>query len=100
MTLKADDLIPVDGIKFIDEDLRIGLVKTIMNSEQYKYSEELLDLRYDNDLSLQDMIHITGLTKHEYLSLECSDMTIDVDEYKEAINKVNNRLEEWGVSND
>ena len=96
MTLKADDLIPVDDIEFIDEDLRIGLVKTIMNSEQYKYSEELLDLRYDNDLSLQDMIHITGLTKHDYLSLECSDMTIDVDEYKEAINKVNNKLKEWG----
>lgn len=100
MTLKADDLIPVDDIEFIDEDLRIGLVKIIMNSEQYKYSEELLDLRYDNDLSLQDMIHITGLTKHDYLSLECSDMTIDVDEYKEAINKVNNKLKEWGALND
>lgn len=100
MVLKADDLIPVDDIEFTDEDLRVGLVKTIMNSEQYKYSEELLDLRYDNSLSLQDMIHITGLTKHEYLSLECSDMTIDVDEYKEAINKVNNRLEEWRVLND
>lgn len=100
MTLKADDLIPVDDIEFIDEDLRIGLVKTIMNSEQYKYSEELLDLRYDNDLSLQDMIHITGLTKHDYLSLECSDMTIDVDEYKEAINKVNNKLKEWRALND
>lgn len=100
MTLKADDLIPVDDIEFTDEDLRVGLVRTILDSEQYKYSEELLDLRYDNDLSLQDMIHITGLTKHEYLSLECSDMTIDVDEYKEAINKVNNRLEEWRALND
>ena len=100
MTIKADELIPVDDIEFIDEDLRISLVKTIMISEQYKYSEELLDLRYDNDLSLQDMIHITGLTKHEYLSLECSDMTIDVDEYKEAINKVNNKLKEWVISND
>ena len=100
MTLEADDLIPVDDIEFIDEELRVSLVKTIMNSEQYKYSEELLDLRYDNGLSLQDMIHITGLTKHEYLSLECSDMTIDVDEYKEAINKVNNKLKEWGALND
>lgn len=100
MTIKADDLIPVDDIEFTDEDLRVGLVKAIMNSEQYKYSEELLDLRYDNGLSLQDMIHITELTKHEYLSLECSDMTIDVDEYKEAINKVNNKLREWGALND
>lgn len=95
MVLKADDLIPVDDIKLTDEDLRVGLVKTIINSEQYKYSEQLLDLRYDNGLSLQDMIHMTELTKHEYLSLECSDMTIDVDEYKEAINKVNNKLKEW-----
>ena len=71
------------------------LVKIIMNSEQYKYSEELLDLRYDNGLSLQDMIHMTELTKNEYLSLECSDITIDVDEYKKAMNKVNNKLKEW-----
>lgn len=71
-----------------------------MNSEQYKYSEELLDLRYDNGLSLQDMVHMTELTKHEYLSLECSDITIDIDEYKEAINKVNNKLKEWGALND
>ena len=95
MVLKADDLIPVGDIKFTDEDLRVGLVKIIMNSEQYKYSEELLDLRYDNGLSLQDMIHMTELTKNEYLSLECSDITIDVDEYKKAINKVNNKLKEW-----
>ena len=100
MVLKADDLIPVDDIEFTDEDLRIGLVKAIMNSEQYKYSEELLDLRYDNGLSLQDMVHMTELTKHEYLSLECSDITIDVDEYKEAIDKVNNKLREWGTLND
>ena len=100
MVLKADDLIPVDDIEFTDEDLRIGLVKAIMNSEQYKYSEELLDLRYDNGLSLQDMVHMTELTKHEYLSLECSDITIDVDEYKEAIDKVNNKLREWGALND
>ena len=100
MVLKADDLISVDNIQFTDEDLRVGLVKTIMNSEQYKYSEELLDLRYDNNLSLQDMVHMTELTKHEYLSLECSDMTIDVDEYKKAINKVNNKLKEWGALND
>lgn len=100
MTLEADDLISVDDIEFIDEELRVSLVKTIMNSEQYKYSEELLDLRYDNGLSLQDMVHMTELTKHEYLSLECSDITIDVDEYKEAINKVNNKLKEWGALND
>ena len=100
MTIKADDLIPVDDIEFTDEDLRVGLVKAIMNSEQYKYSEELLDLRYDNNLSLQDMVHMTELTKHEYLSLECSDMTIDVDEYKKAIDKVNNKLREWGTLND
>ena len=100
MTIKADDLIPVDDIEFTDEDLRIGLVKAIMNSEQYKYSEELLDLRYDNGLSLQDMVHMTELTKHEYLSLECSDITIDIDEYKKAIDKVNNKLREWGTLND
>ena len=33
-------------------------------------------------------------------SLECSGITIDVDEYKEAIGKVNNKLREWGALND
>jgi len=92
MPLKADDLIPVEDIKFTEKDLYIGLVNRIKNSEQYKYSEKILDLRYDNGLSLEDMIKITGLTKYEYVSLECSDITVDVSVYKDAIKKINEYL--------
>lgn len=88
MTLKADDLIPVDKVKFTDKDLEIGLINRIKNSEQYKYSEKILDLRYENGLSLEDMVKITGLTKYEYVSLECSDITVDVSVYKSAIKNI------------
>ena len=88
MPLKSDDLTPVEDIKFTEKDLYIGLVNRIKNSEQYKYSEKILDLRYDNGLSLEDMIKITGLTKYEYISLECSDITVDVSVYKDAIKSI------------
>ncbi|MBA5746596.1 hypothetical protein ACUW9Z_000873 [Aerococcus sp. 150760007-1] len=88
MTLKADDLIPVDKVKFTDEDLEIGLINRIKNSEQYKYSEKILDLRYENGLSLEDMVKITELTKYEYVSLECSDIAVDVSVYKSAIKNI------------
>ena len=34
MPLKADDLMPVEDIKFTEEDLHIGAMKTIMNSDE------------------------------------------------------------------
>lgn len=34
MPLKAEDLIPIEDIKFTDEDLYIGAVKTIINSDE------------------------------------------------------------------
>lgn len=65
----------------------------IVKSEQFKYSEKILDLRYDNGLSLHDMVNISGLTKSEYLRLEACDISLGVEEYVPVINKVEEYLD-------
>lgn len=71
----------------------MNITEKVVNSEQFKYSEKILDLRYDNGLSLHDMVNISGLTKSEYLRLEACDITIGVEEYMSVITEVEKYLE-------
>lgn len=68
-----------------NEGSKMNITEKVVNSEQFKYSEKILDLRYDNRLSLHDMVNIAGLTKYEYLRLEACDITIPVEEYMAVI---------------
>lgn len=71
----------------------MNITEKIVKSEQFKYSEKILDLRYDNGLSLHDMVNISGLTKSEYLRLEACDISLGVEEYVSVINKVEEYLD-------
>lgn len=71
----------------------MNITEKVVNSEQFKYSEKILDLRYDNGLSLHDMVNISGLTKSEYLRLEACDISLGVEEYVSVINKVEEYLD-------
>lgn len=70
-----------------------SIVENILSSAQFKYSEKILDLRYDNALSLDDMIRISNLDREKYLRLESSDFNIDVEEYIKAIDRIEKFLE-------
>ena len=87
---------PLRGNRVLKENKEtkgMNITEKVVNSEQFKYSEKILDLRYDNGLSLHDMVNISGLTKSEYLRLEACDVTLDVEEYMSVINKVEEYLD-------
>lgn len=75
------------------EEQGMNITEKVVNSEQFKYSEKILDLRYDNGLSLHDMVNISGLTKSEYLRLEACDISLGVEEYMSVITKVEEYLD-------
>ena len=82
---------PLRGNRVLKENKglkNMDITEKIVKSEQFKYSEKILDLRYDNGLSLHDMVNISGLTKSEYLRLEACDISLGVEEYVSVINKV------------
>ena len=87
---------PLRGNRVLKENKglkNMNITEKIVNSEQFKYSEKILDLRYDNGLSLHDMVNISGLTKSEYLRLEACDISLGVEEYVSVINKVEEYLD-------
>ena len=87
---------PLRGNRVLKENKglkNMDITEKIVKSEQFKYSEKILDLRYDNGLSLYDMVNISGLTKSEYLRLEACDITLGVEEYMSVINKVEEYLD-------
>ena len=87
---------PLRGNRVLKENKglkNMDITEKIVKSEQFKYSEKILDLRYDNGLSLHDMVNISGLTKSEYLRLEACDITLGVEEYMSVINKVEEYLD-------
>lgn len=97
---KQDNMVkvkgPLRGNRVLKENKglkNMNITEKVVNSEQFKYSEKILDLRYDNGLSLHDMVNISGLTKSEYLRLEVCDVTLDVEEYMSVINKVEEYLD-------
>lgn len=97
---KQDNMVktkgPLRGNRILKENKEtkgMNITEKIVNSEQFKYSEKILDLRYDNGLSLHDMVNISGLTRSEYLRLEACDISLGVEEYVSVINKVEEYLD-------
>ena len=62
-------------------------VKDIKESKQYKYSERLLDIRYDLELSQKEFVNLLDIEYTYYIRLECSDLTIPVKEYIKVVDK-------------
>ena len=56
------------------------------NSEQFLYSEQLMDLRIENGLDVYQMTSRTMLLDVDtYIKMESVDTTIPLDDYKQAI---------------
>lgn len=57
-----------------------------VNSEQFPYSEQLIDLRIENGLDVYQMTARTMLLDVDtYIKMESVDTTISLDDYKQAI---------------
>lgn len=59
------------------------------NSVQREKSIEILNMRLDNNKSVDDMVKILNLSEKEYLEYEFGDMKYSIDEYDKVIEKLN-----------
>lgn len=76
------------------------LVET-MKTEQYKLSNQIVKLRVQSNLSLEDLAIKLGITPGEYLDYEYGETKYSVEEYKHLINKIEqiNGRSEIGILN-
>lgn len=63
------------------------LVET-MQTEQYSLSNQIVKLRVQSNLSLEDLATKLGITPEEYLDYEYGETKYSVEEYKHLITKI------------
>lgn len=59
-----------------------------MQTEQYELSNQIVKLRVQSSLTLEDLAAKLGLTPEEYLDYEYGETKYSVEEYKHLINKI------------
>ena len=63
-------------------------INNILNSEQFQYSEQIMEIRIKLNLTIKDIAKILNVTEEYYLDLEYSSLKIPVDEYKHILGKL------------
>ncbi|AXY81270.1 hypothetical protein AVP_154 [Aerococcus phage vB_AviM_AVP] len=63
-------------------------VFSIIKSQQYKYSERLLDIRYGLGLTQKEFVKLLGIDYMYYIRLESCDLFIPVEEYIKVVDNI------------
>ena len=68
-------------------------INDILDSEQFPYSEQIMVFRIKNELTIQDMSKLLGITPEEYLDYEYCNLTIPTEKYISTLEKLNQILD-------
>ena len=68
--------------------LELPELKRIISTEQFKLSEELMDLRFELSFSEEEMAQIIDISLQEYLQMEFAMEDISIEKYRTALEKV------------
>lgn len=63
-------------------------IKNFIQTEQFAYSEMILDYRFENDLSIEEMASLLNMDLEIYYDYEFGDTALSVESYKRAINRL------------
>ena len=67
---------------------KIPEIDEIINTDQFKISEEILDTRFAKGLSFETAVQVVGLSKEKYIKFEYGDSDINVSEYRNVLRKL------------
>lgn len=67
-------------------------ISNILDSEQFPYSEKIMEYRIKSELDFFDFAKKLNLTPNEYLDYEYCDLNIPVEKYKEIIKKIESEI--------
>lgn len=68
-------------------------INDILDSEQFPYSEQIMEFRIKNELTIQDMSKLLGITPEEYLDYEYCSLNIPTEKYISTLEKLNQMLD-------
>ena len=64
-------------------------INAILNSEQFPYSEQIMEFRIKNELTIQNMSKLLAITPEEYLDYEYCNLDIPTEKYISTLEKLN-----------
>lgn len=67
---------------------KIPEIEEKINTDQFKISEEILDIRFKKGLSFDEAAQVVGLSPEKYIKFEYGDSDINVSEYCKVIHKL------------
>lgn len=68
-------------------------INAILNSEQFPYSEAIMEFRIKNELTIQDMSELLEILPEEYLDYEYCNLNIPTERYISTLEKLNQILD-------
>lgn len=67
---------------------KIPEIEEIINTDQFKISEEILNARFEKGLSFDDAVQVVGLSREKYIKFEYGDNDINISEYCNVLRKL------------
>lgn len=67
---------------------KIPEIAEIITTDQFKISEEILDIRFKKGLSFDEAAEVVGLPRENYIKFEYGDTDINVSEYHKVLRKL------------
>ena len=68
-------------------------INDILNSEQFPYSEAIMEFRIKNELDIKQISKFLKITPEEYLDYEYCDLNIPTEKYISTLEKLNQMLD-------
>lgn len=68
-------------------------INAILNSEQFPYSESIMEFRIKNELDIKQISNLLKITPEEYLDYEYCNLNIPTEMYINILEKLNQILE-------
>lgn len=68
-------------------------INAILNSEQFPYSEQIMEFRIKNELDIKQISNLLNITLEEYLDYEYCNLNIPTEKYISTLEKLNQILD-------
>ncbi len=68
-------------------------INAILNSEQFPYSETIMEFRIKNELDIKQISNLLKITPGEYLDYEYCNLNIPTEKYISTLEKLNQMLD-------
>ena len=68
-------------------------INAILNSEQFSYSEQIMEFRIKNELDIKQISNLLKITPEEYLDYEYCSLNIPTEQYISTLEKLNQILD-------